>query len=130
MDVAPTVFIVEDSEEYRVALSRLLTTVAYKVSLFDSAERFLIAQDAATTPGCLLLNVCLPGLSGIELQQQLIGSQCVHPIIFMTDKGDIQTGVRGMKTGAIDFLMKPIDPESLFAASEPALRRDVEQRVD
>jgi FixJ family two-component response regulator len=130
MDVAPTVFIVEDSEEYRVALSRLLITVGYKVRLFDSAEPFLIAQDAATTPGCLLLNVCLPGLSGIELQQQLIGSQCAHPIICMTDKGDIQTGVRAMKAGAIDFPMKPIDPESLFAAIEPALRRDAEQRVD
>jgi FixJ family two-component response regulator len=128
MDVVPTVFIVEDSEEVGVALSRLLSAIGCKVRSFASAERFLNDQDAAT-PGCLLIDVCLPGLSGIELQHQLIGSQCARPIIFMTGMGDIQTSVDAMKAGAIDFLTKPIEPESLFAAIERALLRDAEQRM-
>jgi len=128
-DIAPTVFVVEDIQTVRAALSRLLTVAGYEVRSFESAEDFL-SDPVAAAPGCLLLDVCLPGLSGIELQRQLIGSQCARPIIFMTGMGDIETSVRAMKDGAIDFLTKPIDNESLFAAVERALRRDAQQRLE
>jgi FixJ family two-component response regulator len=125
----PTVFIIEDNPAVSVALSRMLTALGYEVRAFESAERFLSDQDA-TGPGCLLLDVCLPGLSGIELQHRLVGSSCgrLRPIVFLSGAADIQTSVRAMKDGAIDFLTKPIDPESLTAAIQHALRRDAEQR--
>ncbi len=128
-NVAPTVFIVEDAQEVRVALSRMLAVAGYEVRTFESAERFLSEQDLAS-PGCLLLDVCLPGLSGIDLQHQLVGSQCARPIIFVTGTADIQISVQAMKEGAIDFLTKPIDKERLFAAVEHALRHDRQQRVE
>ncbi len=107
-DVVPTVFMVEDTRDVRVALSRMLTAAGYEVRSFESAEHYLSAQ-AAGAPGCLLLDVCLPGLSGTELQHQLIDSKCARPIVFMTGLADIQTSVRAMKGPAIDFLTKPID---------------------
>jgi FixJ family two-component response regulator len=128
-NVAPTVFIVEDAPEVRIALSRMLTVAGYEVRSFDSAERFLSEQDAAA-PGCLLLDVCLPGLSGIELQHELKGSQSSRPIIFMTGMADIQTSVRAMKEGAIDFLTKPIDKENLFAAVGQAIHHDTARRAE
>lgn len=128
-NVAPTVFIVDDAQEVRVALSRMLTAAGYRVRSFESAERFMSEQDAAA-PGCLLLDVCLPGLSGIELQRQLGCSQCVRPIIFVTGTADIETSVHAMKAGAVDFLTKPIDKDALFAAVEQAFRHDEEQRVE
>jgi FixJ family two-component response regulator len=127
--VIPTVFIVEDPEEESVALSRMLTVKGYKVCTFESAERFLSDQDG-TAPGCLLLDVWLPGMSGIELQHRLAGSQSERPIVFVTDMADIQTSVHAMKKGAIDFLTKPIDEERLFAAISHALRRDAVQREE
>jgi FixJ family two-component response regulator len=125
----PTVFIVEDTHEVSVALTRMLTAAGYQVRCFDSAEHFLCKQDPEA-PGCLLVDVCLPGLSGIELQHQLIGSQCARPIVFITGMGDIQTSVHAMKEGAVDFLTKPIDTPSLLAAIEQAFRRDAEQRTN
>jgi FixJ family two-component response regulator len=126
-DVVPTVFMVEDTRDVRVALSRMLSAAGYEVRSFESAEHYLSDQ-AAGAPGCLLLDVCLPGLSGTELQHQLIDSKCVRPIVFMTGLGDIQTSVRAMKEGAIDFLTKPIDKERLFAAIDQAFRRDRAER--
>ena len=123
-----TVFIVDDAREVRAALSRVLTIAGYQVFSFESAERFLEEQDAKA-PGCLLLDICLPGLSGIDLQHSLVGSPCVRPIVFLTGRGDIQTSVHAMKEGAVDFLTKPIDNLRLFAAVEEALRRDAEQRL-
>jgi FixJ family two-component response regulator len=128
-DSGPTVFIVEDSHDVCVALARMLTSAGCQVRSFESAECFLSDQDVAT-PGCLLLDVGLPGLSGIELQHQLAALRCARPIIFITGAADIQTSVRAMKQGAIDFLTKPIDPETLLAAIEQALRRDAQQRAE
>jgi FixJ family two-component response regulator len=124
---APTVYIVDDAREVRMALSRLLGASGYQVSAFESAERFLEEQDAEA-PGCLLLDVCMPGLSGIELQRTLAGSPCARPIVFLSGKGDVQIGVHAMKEGAVDFLTKPIDHAQLVAAIEQALKRDAEQR--
>jgi FixJ family two-component response regulator len=125
--IAPTVYIVDDVREVRMALSRLLDASGYQVSAFESAERFLLEQDAEA-PGCLLLDVCMPGLSGIELQRTLAGSRCERPIVFLSGKGDVHVGVHAMKEGAVDFLTKPIDHARLVAAVEQAIKRDAEQR--
>jgi FixJ family two-component response regulator len=125
----PTVFLVDDAEEVRSAVSRLLAAAGYQIRVFDSARRFLDEQDAGA-PGCLLLDVCMPDLSGIELQRALKGSAYARPIIFLTGMGDIQTSVIAMKAGAVDFLTKPIDAQRLFAAVEQALRLDAEQRLE
>lgn len=124
----PTVFIVEDSPEVRGALARILSVGGYSVQTFESAERFLEQCDA-NAPGCLLLDFCLPGLSGLELQRELRRLDCGWPIIFLTGMGDIQVSVTAMKSGAVDFLTKPIDNVQLFAVVDQALRRDALQRV-
>ncbi len=112
-----------------MGLSRLLMAAGYRIRLFESAESFLKEQDV-TTPGCLLLDVCLPGLSGLELQRLLTRSPDTRPIIFLTGMNDVQDGVLAMKQGAVDFLTKPIDSLCLFAAVERALQRDCEQRCE
>jgi FixJ family two-component response regulator len=111
-----------------MAVSRLLAAMGYEVRAFESAEDYLNDQDT-DTPGCLLLDVCLPDLSGIELQRTLSGSARARSIVFMTGHGDIETSVSAMKAGAVDFLQKPIDSGKLSAAIEQALQRDAEQRL-
>jgi FixJ family two-component response regulator len=124
-----TIFVVDDIEDIRTALARLLTTAGYRVRLFKSAEHFLEEQDGAE-PGCLLLDIGLPGLSGMELQRSLDNSACRRPIVFLSGTGDIDASVSAMKAGAVDFLTKPIDKQRLFAAIDEALRRDRAQRLD
>jgi RNA polymerase sigma factor (sigma-70 family) len=125
---AQTVFIVDDAPEVRKSLSRVLGAAGYQVRSFESAEGFL-AEHHDDAHGCLLLDVCMPGLSGIDLQHALVASPNALPIVFLTGMGDIQTSVEAMKDGAVDFLTKPIDNIRLFAAVEQALRRDEEERV-
>jgi FixJ family two-component response regulator len=126
--ISGTVFIVDDNLEVRTSLARVLSFAGYRTRAFDSAECFLQEQDGAE-PGCLLLDIYLPGLSGIYLQRTLDGSPCARPIIFLTGMADIKTSVTAMKGGAIDFLTKPIDNEKLFSAVNEGLRRDAEQRA-
>jgi FixJ family two-component response regulator len=123
-----TVFIVEDSAEVRNALSRVLRVAGHHVRSFESAERFLSEHDRAA-PGCLLLDICMPGLNGIELQRELAASPAARPIVFLTGMGDIQTSVHAMKEGAVDFLTKPVDADRLLAAIDQALSRDSQQRM-
>jgi FixJ family two-component response regulator len=130
MDVeSRTVFIVDDALEVRTGLSRLLGMAGYGVRAFESAESFLKEHDAGV-PGCLLLDVCMPGLSGPELQHSLANAGLTRQIVFLTGNGDIQTSVLAMKEGAVDFLTKPVDDVRLFAAVEHAIRRDAEQRLE
>jgi FixJ family two-component response regulator len=126
---ACTVFVIDDEPAVRKSLSRLLITSGYRVRSFESAEIFLAQQDSAV-PGCLLLDVCLPGLSGMELQRALIVSPRARPIVFLTGRSDIQIGVDAMKAGAVDFLKKPIDCKLLVAAIDQALRLDAERRLE
>ena len=123
-----TVFIVDDAPEVRRALSRVLSVAGYQVRVFESAEAFL-AEHHDDAQGCLLLDLCMPGLSGIDLQHALVACRNALPIVFLTGMGDIQTSVDAMKEGAVDFLTKPIDSMRLFGAVEQALRRDEEQRA-
>jgi FixJ family two-component response regulator len=81
---------VDDDRQVRIALSRLLAAAGYQVCAFESAEQFLREQDAEG-PGCLLLDICMPGMSGLDMQRSLVGSMWVRPIIFLTGYGDIET---------------------------------------
>jgi FixJ family two-component response regulator len=127
MNAASTVFVLNSSWEFRTELSRVLTAAGYQARLFESAEGFLAAPDAGT-PGCVLLDIALPGISGLELQRSLLGSPYARPMVFLTGEGDIQISVNAMKAGAIDFLTKPIDHTRLFCALEAGIRLDVAQR--
>jgi FixJ family two-component response regulator len=118
---------VDDELEIRVSLSRLLAAAGYEVHSFDSAEGFLAAHEAAT-PGCLLLDVSMPGMSGLALQDALAESEYGYPIVFLTGRGDVQASVRAMRAGAVDYLTKPIDGTRLFAAVDRALRLDAAER--
>jgi len=129
MDDAATVFIVDDTREVRVGLSRVLAAAGYGVRTFESAERFL-EEPAPETAGCLLLDVHMPGLNGLELQSALAASQYARPIIFMTGVGNIATAVQAMKAGAVNFLEKPIETRQLIAAIEQAIRCDAVQRLE
>ena len=117
-----------DAPEVRKSISRVLRAAGYLVRSFESAEEFL-AEHRGDAQGCLLLDICMPGLTGLELQHALVASQDALPIVFLTGIGDIRMGVAAMKEGAVDFLTKPIDNVRLFAAVEQALRRDLEDRA-
>jgi FixJ family two-component response regulator len=124
-----TVFVIDDDPAVCRSLSRLLAAAGYRVRAFASAEGFLAERDSEAL-GCLVLDVCLPGLDGMELQRSLLDSACPRPIVFLTGRSDIQTSVTAMKAGAVDFLTKPIDGERLIAAVDRALRCDEERRQE
>jgi FixJ family two-component response regulator len=127
MNAASSVFVLNSSCEFRMELLRVLTAAGYQARLFESAEEFLATADAET-PGCVLLDIFLPGISGLELQRSLLGSPYTRPMVFLSGEGDIQISVNAMKAGAIDFLTKPIDHARLFCALEAGIRLDVAQR--
>jgi FixJ family two-component response regulator len=118
-----TVFIVDDDVRVLNALSRLLRVKGYDVRLYSSAQEFLTHHDA-TVPGCVLLDVAMPDLNGLELQQALADEGSHRPVIFITGKGDIPTTVRAMKAGAMDFLTKPVSDQELLEAISRAEERD------
>jgi len=115
-----TICLVEDDISLREALSRLLTEVGYRVVPFASGEEFL-DQDLAELGACLLLDIRLPGQSGLGLQARLIRDGIDLPIVFMTGHGDVPMAVKALKAGALEFLTKPIDEDQLLAAVRKAL---------
>jgi FixJ family two-component response regulator len=122
-----TVHVVDDDASWRNSLRRLLSAAGYRVVLYESAESFL--QAAATdAAGCLLLDLRMPGLSGLQLQQQLAQLRRKLPVIFVSGHGDIAATVLAIKSGAEDFLTKPVDTELLLRAVGQALERDRQQR--
>jgi two-component system response regulator FixJ len=123
----PTVFVVDDDPAFCQSLRMLLHSAGLRVEDYPSAERFL--QAACTErPGCLVLDVRMPGWSGLELQAHLSAKRIRMPIIFITGHGDIPMAVRAVKAGAVDFLEKPFNDEVLLARIRQALERDAEQR--
>jgi len=124
----PTVFIVDDDASFRNALARLLRGGGYAVQMFASATQFLQAA-RSDAPGCILLDLQMPGPSGLDLQSALARSDNPLPVVFLTGKGDIPTSVHAMRAGAEDFLTKPVAREKLVAAVERALTRDAQQRA-
>jgi len=118
----PTIHVVDDDASFRTAVARLLRASGYQVALHESAARLLEAPPA-TTSGCILLDVRMPGLSGTELQARLAEMGNALPIVFLTGHGDVPTGVRAIKAGAEDFLLKPVSKKALTEAIERALVR-------
>ncbi|MCG3149084.1 MAG: Response regulator protein TmoT [Verrucomicrobiae bacterium] len=123
----PTVFIVDDDLSVLKGLTRLLRSAKLNPVTFASPQEFLDRHDP-TQPGCLVLDVAMPGLDGLQLQQALITRGCEIPIIFLTGHGDIPMSVRAMKRGAIDFLTKPVRDEDLLKAIRAALVADQSRR--
>lgn len=129
---APTVFVVDDDAAVREALSSLIRSVGLKVEVFSSAREFL-RREAPSGPACLVLDMRLPDLSGMDLQRELAAANNSIPIIFITGHGDIPMSVRAMKAGALEFLTKPFRDEDLLEAIHQAIERDakaLEQRVE
>jgi FixJ family two-component response regulator len=125
----PLVLVVDDDEGIREALTDLLRSVGIETKSFGSTRELL---DAAPTdrPGCLILDVRLPGISGLDLQAQLARNGNTRPIIFMTGHGDIPMSVRAMKAGATDFLTKPFRDQDMLDAVAAAIDKDMAQRRD
>jgi FixJ family two-component response regulator len=123
----PTVFVVDDDLSMREALKNLLRSVGLEVQTYGDAQDFL-ASPLAQRPGCLVLDVRLPGLSGLDLQHRLAEANIQIPIIFVTGHADIQMSVRAMKAGAVEFLTKPFRDQDLLDAVQMAIERDRHSR--
>lgn len=128
MTAPPLIHIVDDDDSLRGALQRLLMAAGHRVKAYASAGEFLL-DPPGEAPGCLLLDLHMPGPSGLDLQQALTRHGVRLPVIFLTGHGDLATGVRAMKAGAVDFLTKPVEREPLLAAIERALEKDAAQRA-
>src|ERR1700730_4654787 len=122
-EAAPVVFVVDDDPSVRRAIKRLVESVGLRVELFGSAQEFL-RSERPDTPNCLVLDVRLPGISGLDFQRQLAEAGIHIPIIFITGHGDIPMTVRAMKSGAVEFLTKPFRDQDLLDAINQALDRD------
>ncbi len=121
------VFIVDDDRGTRESLKNLIRSAGLSAQTFSSAQEFLAAE-RPKAPGCLVLDVQLPGLSGLDLQQELAKAGVKIPIIFITGHGDIPTSVRAIKAGALEFLTKPVNREDLLRAIQQAIARDLRAR--
>jgi FixJ family two-component response regulator len=122
-----TVFVIDDDPDIRAAMQRLLETVGLHAELFAAAQDFL-RRKMPEVPSCLVLDLRLPGMSGLEVQRRLTEAGVKIPIIFITAHGDIPTSVRAMKSGAVEFLTKPFRDKDLLDAIEQALQRDERAR--
>ena len=122
-EAAAIVFVVDDDAAMRQSLSNLIRSVGLRVEAFASAQEFLRSK-RPDVPGCLVLDVRLPGLSGLDLQKRMAEADIEIPIIFITGHGDIPMTVRAMKAGAVEFLTKPFRDQDLLDAVQQALERD------
>lgn len=121
-DDTPVVYVVDDDDAVRRALTRVICSAGYRVQGYDSASEFLELRPSMGCPSCLVLDVRMPGMDGLDLQSQLIAANVPLPIIFITGHGDISAVVRAMKAGAADFFGKPVDAGDLLSAVAIALR--------
>jgi FixJ family two-component response regulator len=127
MKAEPVVYLVDDDPAEKQALRGLLQAQAMTVHAFASADEFLRAHDPLA-PGCAVVDICLPGLGGLGLQQALLDSDSERLIVFMTGRGDVAATVQAMKAGAVDFLLKPFHEAVFLAAVRDALARDEHAR--
>ena len=123
-----TVHVVDDDASWRKSVARLLSTVGYRVVQYESAGQFLETAEL-DAPGCILLDMRMPEITGLELQQRLAGMQHALPTVFVSGHGDIPTSVLAMKAGAENFLTKPVDTELLLRVVQEAITRDREARA-
>lgn len=120
----PAVFIVDDDSSVRRSLSRIVRQAGFEVRGFASAEEFLAARlESAEPPACLVLDLRMPGIGGLELQRELAAGPAPCPVIFISGNGDIPTTVQAMKQGAVTFLSKPFDHDELLQAIDDAVTR-------
>jgi FixJ family two-component response regulator len=127
-DISPIVFLVDDDLDVLKSLARVLRSAGLEVATFSSPSEFL-EQHVPRAAGCLVLDVAMPGLNGLELQAALTAKGSAIPIIFLTGRGDISMSVQAMKGGAVDFLTKPVDDEDLLKAVHAALEKDRIERL-
>ena len=123
VEAEPIVFIVDDDDSVRKSLARLITSVGLKVETFSSANAFL-KRDAYDGPACLVLDIRMPGLSGLELQTELAKAERTLSIVFITSHGNITMSVQAIKAGAVDFLEKPFEEQDLLDAVHLAIQKD------
>lgn len=124
----PTVFILDDDASFVAALGRLLNSEGFHTRSWTSARTFLAEHDPEA-PGCLLTDLVMPEMSGLELQCALKAAGCIRPIVFITGEGDMTTAVTGMRAGAVSFLPKPVRSIDLVAALREGLEKDAELRA-
>ncbi len=124
---APVVHVVEDDESSRKATARLLTAAGHAVRVYGSATDFL--AEAPPGPGCIVLDLSLPGLSGLDLQERLNAVPDAMPIVFLSGASDVPKTARAMRAGAVDFLAKPVGPRALLEAVDRALSRDAQNQA-
>ena len=127
--ITPVVFVVDDDESTRQTLESLIRSVGLQVETFASPAEFLMAKRFLDGNSCLVLDVRLPGMNGLDFQQRLIAAGIATPVIFITGHADIAMCVRAMKSGAVEFLSKPFRDQDLLDAIEAALRKDREDRA-
>jgi FixJ family two-component response regulator len=127
VDASPVVHIVDDDDSLRLGLASLLRSVGLEVRTYGSTQEFL-QTDRLDTPGCIVLDIRLPGISGLDFQEQLAELGIRLPVILMTGHGDIPMTVRAMKAGAVDFLSKPFRDQDMIDAVTAAINRDRAQR--
>jgi FixJ family two-component response regulator len=125
----PIVFVVDDDSAMREALKSLLQSVGFQVTLFDSAQG-LMQSELPDVPSCIVLDIRLPRVSGLDFQDELAKAGIQVPIIFVTGYGDIQMSVKAMKAGAVDFLTKPFRDQDLLDAVSTAIERDRQRREE
>ena len=125
-DQEPLVSIIDDDSSIRRSLTRILKSVGYRTETFDSAMSFL---ENGQRPNCLLLDITLPGMSGLDLQTMFIEGNLDTPIVFITGQGKISLAVKAMKSGAVDFLEKPFQDKDLFRAVRNAIEKDHSARA-
>jgi len=123
----PIVFAIDDDASMREALGRLFRSIGMRAKIFASAQEF-VKFTRPDAPACLVLDVRLPGLSGLDLQHELAAADCTLPIIFITGHGDIQMSVEAMKGGALEFLTKPFRDQALLDAIHKGIQQDVTNR--
>jgi len=128
MEDVPTVFVLDDDESFVRALDRLLRAEGFSTRTWTSANTFLAEHDPSL-PGCLVTDLVMPEMSGLELQRQLLAQGCIRPILFITGRGDMSSAVEGMRLGAVSFLPKPVSRGALVAALREALAKDAESRI-
>ncbi len=127
--VRSMVYVVDDDASVRKSLARLLSATGYQVAVFASAREFLARpHPVADCPSCLILDMHMPDIGGLDLQTRMRDAGDGLPILFATGFGDVSSSVRAMKVGAVDFLTKPINPDHLLAAVEAAIQLDATQR--
>jgi FixJ family two-component response regulator len=129
-DGACRVYLVDDDSAVRRALGRLLRSAGYPVEAFSTAESFLEAAPPADVPSCLVVDLRMPGLSGLDLQTLLLERGFDISVVFISGRADVESGIRAMKRGAIDFLEKPFSDEALLGAVRRGLDRDGERCAD